>query len=224
MGHIDQPDCMALAWMNSAGVNQMIGYTVLTWYGYAGWGCLNYFVEQPGRYTFTEAFFANQAALVHRLQTYFGDAASAELDANGRAKSPVAISDLARSAGLKSNDARGLLYDRDTVAFYGDPAWVARMAKAPLHWDQTLTERKGTFTFEIKPNRGEKSFAPINLNGSQRGGRPFVEFFPRRLTEIKVIQGAELKPVITDNFILVPNPGTGAPAPVYRIEFTAHTL
>ena len=70
MGHIDGPDAMALAWMNSAGVRQMIGYTVLTWYGYAGWGCLDYFVEQPGRYTLAEAFIANQHALMHRLATY----------------------------------------------------------------------------------------------------------------------------------------------------------
>ncbi|MCA9044678.1 MAG: hypothetical protein KDA69_10190, partial [Planctomycetaceae bacterium] len=46
MGHIDSKDAMALAWMKSAGVRQMIGYTVVTWYGYGGWGCLDYFVEQ----------------------------------------------------------------------------------------------------------------------------------------------------------------------------------
>src|SRR5262249_45033853 len=51
MGHIDGPDAMALAWMNSAGVRQMIGYTVVTWYGFEGGGCLDFFVEQPGRYT-----------------------------------------------------------------------------------------------------------------------------------------------------------------------------
>ncbi|HEY6563637.1 MAG TPA: hypothetical protein VIY86_04035, partial [Pirellulaceae bacterium] len=39
MGHIDGKDAMALAWMKSAGVRQMLGYTVPTWYGYAGWGC-----------------------------------------------------------------------------------------------------------------------------------------------------------------------------------------
>ncbi len=71
MGHVKDRDSMALAWMNSAGVRQMIGYTVNTWYGYAGWGCLDYFVEQPGRYTFAEAFLANQHALIHRLETYF---------------------------------------------------------------------------------------------------------------------------------------------------------
>ena len=69
MGHIDGPDAMALAFLKSAGVRQMVGYTVSTWYGYAGWGCLDYFVEQPGRYTLAEAFFANQQALLHRLET-----------------------------------------------------------------------------------------------------------------------------------------------------------
>ena len=45
----------------------MAGYTELTWYGYSGWGMLDYCVEQPGRYTCAEAFAASQAALIHRL-------------------------------------------------------------------------------------------------------------------------------------------------------------
>ncbi|MFM7109301.1 MAG: hypothetical protein ACKOZU_12020 [Planctomycetaceae bacterium] len=63
-GHIDGPDALALAFMNSGGVRQMIGYTVPTWFGYAGWGLLDYFVEQPGRFTMCEAFHANDHALV----------------------------------------------------------------------------------------------------------------------------------------------------------------
>jgi len=50
-----------------ADASQMFGYVVPAWYGYAGWGCLDYYLEQPGRYTFSEAFFANPYALVHRL-------------------------------------------------------------------------------------------------------------------------------------------------------------
>jgi zinc protease len=221
MGHIDRADCMATAWMNSAGVCQMIGYTVPSWYGYAGWGCLDYFVEQPGRYTFTEAFFANQAALTHRLRTCFGDAATAEVDANGRTKAPIALTDAARAAKLSDNDARGLLYDRDTVAFYGDPAWMARMAKAQTAWDQMLTEKDGTWTFTIKPNRGAKTFAPININGSQRGGRPIVEFLPKRVKDVQILEGADLQPVITDNFLLVPNPRECDPAKPLRVVFRA---
>jgi len=194
MGHVDSQDAMALAFMNSAGVNQMIGYTVPTWFGYAGWGCLDYFVEQPGRYTFTEAFLANQHALVHRLETE-----------------------------PKSGATRGLTFDRDVLAFYGDPAWQARMADGPVAWKQSLTETDGVWTLSIEPQRGEATFAPINTNGSQRGGRPIVAFLPRRVPtqNVKIIAGAELAPLVTDTFILVPNPGKCDPAKEYRVVFTA---
>jgi len=188
MGHIKDRNAMALAWMNSAGVRQMIGYTVNTWFGYAGWGCLDYFIEQPGRYTLTEAFFANHHALVYMLD-----------------KEP--------SPGLK--------YDLDVLAFYGDPKWEARMADRPKAWDQSLVEKDGTYTFEIKPNRGEATFEPIDTNGSQRGGRPIVEFLSKRLKNVEVVSGADLNPVITDDFILIPNPGTCDPKREYKVVFKA---
>ncbi len=93
MGNIDRRDCMALAWMNSAGVHQMLGYTVPTWYGYMGWGVLDYFVEQPGRYTFTEAFFANHHALLHRLATYFPDFLDEPSGDTGRPSARPALAD-----------------------------------------------------------------------------------------------------------------------------------
>ena len=91
MGHIDGRNAMALAFMKSAGVAQMLGYTVTTWYGYAGWGCLDYFVEQPGRYTFAEAFFANQHALIHRIATYFPELLEADIDADGRTSVSIVV-------------------------------------------------------------------------------------------------------------------------------------
>jgi zinc protease len=221
MGHIVGPDAMALAYMNSGGVNQMLGYVVSTWFGYAGWGCLDYFVEQPGRYTFTEAFFANQMALQHRLGTFFPELVSAESDENGATQTNIQLSNEARKAGLTANDGRGLLFDRDYVAFYGDPAWEARMAKQDCAWDQTLEEKGGVFTFEIKPNRGADTFKPINTNGSQRGGRPIVQFLPRRVRDVRILEGADLAPVIADNFILVPNPGKCDPRRKYRVVFQA---
>jgi zinc protease len=221
MGHIDRPDCMALGWMNSAGVMQMIGYTVPTWYGYAGWGCLDYFVEQPGRYTFAEAFFANQAALVHRLETFFPEAAGAAVDANGRLTGTLSVPDRARQAGLNANDARGLLFDRDVVAFYGDPAWQARMAPGDLYWEQRLGVDGSTYTFEVKPRRGAATFEPRNRNGSQRGGRPLVQFLPHRVRAVSVLEGAGFAPVITDDFLLVPLPRPGESGREIRIVFRA---
>jgi zinc protease len=220
MGHIDGPDAMALAFMRSAGVYQMMGYTVPTWYGYGGWGLLDYFLEQPGRFTLAQAFFANQQALIHRLETYFPGTATQD---DMRLPNNRELPPQARNAGLTWNDARGLFYDRDNVAFYGDPAWGARMAPGPLSWEQTLTEHDGEYRFEIRPLLGERSFEPINTNGSQRGGRPIVQFLPHRLQarSVQILQGDDLKPLVTSSLILVPNPGRCDPQRSYRVVFRA---
>jgi zinc protease len=221
MGHIDRADCMATAWMNSAGVMQMFGYTVPTWYGYMGWGVLDYFLEQPGRYTLTEAFFANHHALTQRLATCFPEMLEAATDANGRTAARPTLSAAAKEAGLTFNDARGLAFDRDVVAFYGDPAWQATMVDRPRAFEQKLSRQGRQHVFEITPNRGADSFKPINTNGSQRGGRPFVAFLPHRIRDAKVVEGAELRPLITDDFILVPNPRQCEPGRKYRVVFEA---
>ena len=223
MGHIKDKESMALAWMNSAGVHQMAGYTVNTWYGYAGWGCLDYFMEQPGRYTFTEAFFANQHALIHRLETYFPTKlARAEIPPGRQVRfKGLQLSPKAKDAGLRTMDAAGLLYDRDVVAFYGDPAWSAKMAKMPNFYDQNLEISDNLYTFTIKPNRGKDSFKPVNENGAQRGWRPIVQFLPHRIQNIEIVEGSDLNPIVTDDFILVPNPRECDPEKSYKITFKA---
>jgi hypothetical protein len=220
MGHVDSTSAMALAWMNSAGVYQMMGYTVPTWYGYGGWGCLDYFVEQPGRYTLAEAFIANQQALLWRLGLFGPDALQGEID--GKSFN-ILVRDEWKDEGLTPQDARGLVHDRDTVAFYGDPAWEARMADRPKPFDQKLEEKDGEWTFTVIPNSGLTSFEPVNRNGAQRGGRPFVQFLPRRIdtTSLKVVSGGDLKPVIMDDFILVPNPRKCDLQRDYKVVFRA---
>jgi zinc protease len=98
------------------------------------------------------------------------------------------------------------------------------MADRPKAYEQTLRQTGDTYTFEIKPNRGADSFQPINTNGSQRGGRPLVAYLPQRLTDVRIIAGAELSPVVTDDFILVPNPCVCDPARQYRVVFQARRL
>lgn len=224
MGHIDSRDAMALAWMNSAGVMQMLGYTVPTWYGYAGWGCLDYFLEQPGRYSFAEAVFANHQALLHRLYTHFPEANEATA-----ADATLAPNAAGQRAGLTSQDARGLVFDRDVLAFYGDPAWQARMAPAPLPFEQSLTYvRDGDapvrYTFIIAPNQGAGSFQTVNDNGSQRGGRPFFARLPIRIDAVEILAGNEYQPIVTENFILVPRPGKESPAESIKILFQGNVL
>ncbi len=70
----------------------------------------------------------------------------------------------------------------------------------------------------------EKTFQPINTNGSQRGWRPIVEFLPHRVKNVKIISGGDLKPCITDDFLLVPNPRECDPDRRYEIVFEAEPI
>jgi len=227
MGHINGPDAMALAWMNSCGVMQMAGYTVPTWYGYAGWGLLDCFVEQPGRYTLAEAFVANQLALEHRLYAAAPQTARQSPPPGSRAAIKGEIAAEGKALGVTAQDVAGLLHDRDVVAFYGDPKWEARMATGPgirPAYGQTLAEKDGVYTLTVTPSRGADSFKPVNTNGSQRGWRPIVAFLPRRVRDVKVLAGADLKPLIADDFILVPNPRTCDPKRRYEVRFRARPV
>jgi len=51
-----------------------------------------------------------------------------------------------------------------------------------------------------------------------------VGYLPHRVTDIRVIEGADLQSVITDDFILVPNPRVCDPAKRYRVVFEARPL
>jgi len=117
-----------------------------------------------------------------------------------------------------------MAFDRDVVAFYGDPKWEARLAVADCAYDQALTIADGVYTFRITPNRGRDSFKPINTNGAQRGWRPIVHWLPERIKDIRVVRGTELNPVITDDFLLLPNPRDYDPSVVYEVVFTASVL
>jgi zinc protease len=145
----------------------------------------------------------------------------AQVGGNSPAKSP---NEAGRLLGLTDSDSRGLLWDRDTVAFYGDPAWCARMATMPKAYDQKLTIEDNVYTLTFTPQRGSESFEPVNTNGSQRGWRPILELLDHRIGNIKIIKGADLQPVVTDDFILVPNPRTVDSSREYEIQFTASRL
>ena len=183
MGQVDGPDAMALAWMHSAGVRQMAGYLEPTWYGYMGWGMLDYFYEQPARFTFAEAFVANQHALIHRLAT---------------------------QKNLSDMDRKGLLFDRDMVAFYGDPAWSATMAAQPdsLWFSQKLTQTEDSILLEITPLNKDSSYTTIDTNGSQRGGRPLIAFLPEVINpgDFELVTVTQTKPILGDDFVLFPRP------------------
>lgn len=92
----------------------------------------------------------------------------------------------------------------------GRPGWH----RGPLAFDQRLTESDGTFTLVITPLDGERSFLPVNTNGSQRGGRPVVAYLPRRIGPVTILEGGDWHLVVTDDFVLVPLPQADRTEPV----------
>ncbi len=209
IGQIPDRECMALAWMHTGGAYQMIGYTVLTWYGYGGWGVRDLFCGQPGRFTLAEAFYFNNQALVHQLETRFPASARVDFQRYDLERDRSLLARLARTHKLRAKDPLGLLWDRDTVAFYGDPAWHAALPVGERAWEQKLTVNGDTMTFTV-----------TTLKAGSWPGRPLAAFLPRRVGDVRILKGAEHKPLIVDNFILLPLKGEFAKGQVMEVRFT----
>jgi hypothetical protein len=206
MGNIPDRNSMALAWMRSVGVRQMVGYTVSTWYGYGAWGVNDYFLLD-GRHTFAESFFFAHQSLLRQIQTRFPEAARLKIDEYGLEEDPRLPDRLARELGLREREALALLWHRDSVVFYGDPAWEARVEKTTdATYDQQLTETNGTFTFT----------ATSRVEGKWNRGP--AAFLPSRVKEIKLLSGAG---VVTDNFVMMDPPEKVSQGQVFRLVFSA---
>jgi zinc protease len=203
MGRIVDRDSMAVAWIHSAGVHQMTGYAVSTWFGYGGWGVHDYFFL--GRHDFAESFFLNNQALVHELVSRFPATAATEFSRWDLESNPGLLVELAEEHGLRERDEIGLLWDRDTVAFYGDPAWVARIDRqTPVPYVQDLTERDGVFTFEV------------STVADGEWGRPPAQLLPRRMVDAVLVEG---RAVVTDDFVMLPLAGKFRAGEVHRASF-----
>ncbi len=190
MGLVPDRDAMAVAFIHSAGVHQMIGYVVSTWYGAAGWGVRDYFLS--GGLPLADAAFANTQWMVWQLESRFPKTARVEYATFDIESNPNLPNDLAKKHGLTDRDEVGLLWDRDTLAFYGDPAWVAQLAAPPALWTCTLVEKDGVFTFEA-----------VSLVDGDWPRPPFA-FLPRRVKGLKVLEGAGLA---ADDFVMLASPG-----------------
>lgn len=138
MGHISDENCMALGWMHSAKVVQMVGYVEPTWFGYGGWGVHKYFINNPGSLSLAESFFANQQSLLHELHSKFSVEEVETQIGNHRSVYDMCFNTSSSGGRGVSRECCGLIYDRDNVVFYGDPAWRAEMESNPEVYDYTL--------------------------------------------------------------------------------------
>ncbi len=229
IGDIPDRNCMALAWLGYGKVNQMIGYTDTTWFGAMGWGTMRYWEEMGGVVPLNESLFFTNQQLLNRLIVQFPKTAGLEFDLSKKLNiqaigggvvqtmTPEERTKPSAQASIREN--MGLLWDRDIVAFYGDPALEIRLDSqyaSPVHKVELIQDKPNLYrvVIHVRKDHGDpnKDSAPVGV------------FFPERLGSAEVLKGAEFKPVITDNFLLVTAPGPWKAGQDYMIEFRAKPL
>jgi len=223
LGHVNGPDAVSLAFMRSANVKQLVGYTVVTWFGRGGWGVNTWFFPRGGRFSLAESWYINNQTLVYELENEFGGANCKNTRWNLERDRSV-MGNLARQLGYQGKKRQkttpkkmkrhlGLTWDVDTVALYGDPAWVARMPKRDLKWNRELKQKGKQWTLTITAKEDVKV------------GSVFA-FFPKRIDvkTLKMLSKKAPKAVITDNFIYLPKVDKVTAKQPLVIRFQAKTL
>lgn len=224
----DIPDrnCMALAWLGYGKVNQMIGYTETTWFGAMGWGLMRYWEQMGGVAPANEAFFFTNQHLLSDLIQKYPKTANAEFDLANQKDTDAGMQAIVKSmqtenSGQKMTRAEmtenmGLLWDRDIVVLYGDPALEVRLDSQYVSPQHTIKfEKVGKDQYRVVVHANTDHGVP------NKDSAPVGIFFPYRLDRAEVLQGAEFKPVITDNFLLVTAPGPWKAGQDYSILFRA---
>jgi len=211
IGHIDKQDCMTTAWMHSGGVSQMVGYTVVTFYGFMGWGVKSLF--ESGRHSLAEAFFLNNQILLWKLNRLNPKLRDRRIDPKGKFSTREMI--VSMNGIVKTKDELGLFWDRDTVAFYGDPAWDVRCPEKRRDIDVAIDGRNITVRFlrEVKfpDSIDSKDMRPVGvLLSTPSSGSSIVS-----ANSGAALDGA----VVTDFFALMPITGTHAKGETLKFRF-----
>ena len=184
-------DSMAVTALSAYTCNQVVGYTVPSWYGAGGWGTLSCFFDAANGTPLSQAWFMNNQFILANTQKI--DPLLLNVQFNGEQIDMKLQSEVMRSGAnltqANAKDALGYVHDRDVVAFYGDPAWSASLdcSQAPCPF---TIEWKNAKEFTITANMDHK-------------GRLGV-WFPTAATgqdaKSSNVDGA----ILTDDFILIP--------------------
>jgi hypothetical protein len=203
-------ESMAIAWMNSGNATAMLGYTVTTWYGRAGWGALKYWLTTPGRLTLAEAAFLNQQDMLSQLNDWNKNLPSSQFYNPNLGDYSCASNVIKEVTGNNaSRDQIGFMYDRDVLAYYGDPAWNVRLQNLQDESDYKVSMmRKGKRC--VISVITDKNFSLERMKGNHFKQEhvldlPFCYFFPQRLKKPRLANGQSWKCAMDENFLLVYN-------------------
>lgn len=229
IGDIPDENCMALTFMGYGKTNQMIGYSTTTWYGKVGWTALKLWEQNAGNMPLNEAYyFSNQnllkdlCAIYDKQHEFNPEYAHADVDR----PFALAFNDLLRKSPSMDRFAayqlRGMLWDRDAVIMYGDPAFECRLNQKNLP-ESFLPER--TYSFAKEGNEYVFSIkAERDCKDANADTAPATFYFPQRLKNVKVVDACGMTPLITDNFILIQNLKAMKAGEVLKVRFTAEEI
>lgn len=199
---------MVVTALSHYGFNQMVGYTVPSWYGKGGWGTLDLLFGNHDTSSLAEAWYLNNQFILDETLNRFPKLIDIHFNAseiNGIQNDPEFAKSMNAAGYGMGKDQLGLIHDRDTVAFYGDPAWVARLDEtrtpSPWHivWNDPTDAAKG-FTIIAKkdtkarlgvwfPNRITAQKATVSIGESttpvDQIGRLSNDFLLLRELELK---------------------------------------
>ncbi|MEG0427358.1 MAG: insulinase family protein [Akkermansia sp.] len=194
---------MTVTALSAYGCNQVIGYTVPSWYGASGWGTLALFFGNHDKSSLSEAWYLNNQFILEKTLREFPALMEVNFNASDiesiQQKDPEFFKGLQKANYGVGKDQIGLVHDRDTMAFYGDPAWIARLDESHAKSPWTIT-----WTSTSNPNEG----LTVTANEDHKGN--FAVWFPKRIDAKEAIltigdQTIPIKDmgVLTNDFLLI---------------------
>lgn len=124
------PHSMCVTALSAYSCNQVVGYTVPSWYGEGGWGTLGTFTGNTAGTSLAEAWFLNNQFLLHRSQEISPRLLQVQFNEERFRYGSLFPQMYQHKIPLTQENAKdvfGLVHDRDVVAFFGDPAWRAEL-------------------------------------------------------------------------------------------------
>ena len=184
-------ESMAVTALSGYTCNQVVGYTVPSWFGEGGWGTLSMFLSNTTGTTLAEAWFLNNQFILQKTMEVDPRLMKAEFN-DDKITYKFQISINRSGAIIRPGNARqavGLVHDRDTVAFYGDPAWSA-----------SVDSSHGPAPYTVAWNDANSLTITANSDTKSRCAIWFPNADIAKGCRECDVEGA----ILTDDFVLIP--------------------
>ena len=178
-------ESMVVSAISNGGVRQFLGYVVPTWYGKNGWGASGLWQSSHGRLSLSEAFFLNTQAVIDASATGCPGAELVNFDSDdiehgmkqdrGFLDGLQKLQNDGKLTKENSKDVLGMIHDRDVVALWGDPCWIARFgseADGPAI-AESWQDDKNSLTLTLEAKRAFTGDYPLWL--PRRVTKPVAE-------------------------------------------------